>query len=69
MYDTIANYNDRNLTPLPNVKIIESTYQVMTEEQVESNDVTFDTFSPERNEREDMINKITYLKANNFGKF
>ena len=69
MYDTIANYNDRNLTPLPNVKIIESTYQVMTEEQVESNNVTFDTFSPERNEREDMINKITYLKANNFGKF
>ena len=50
IYDTITKYNDKHHTPLPNLKIIAAINRVMREEEVESNIVTVDTFSPHKKE-------------------
>ena len=64
MYDTITNYNEQNHSPLSNTKIIEVIYQVVLEDQVESNNVTVDTLSPKIN---DMTNKVANLTINDIG--
>ena len=67
MYGTITNYNNHNHTPLPNLKVIEATNQVIPEEQAEENKVTVYTFSTQRNKSENLINKFKNLAINNIG--
>ena len=64
MYDTITKYNEQHHTPLSNVNIIEAIDQVMREEEAESNNVTVDIFSPQINNSEDLIDKVTNLTIN-----
>ena len=64
MYDTITNYNCQNNTPLYNSNIREAIDKVIRKEQTEENNVTVDTFSPIRNEGENIINKVASMKIN-----
>ena len=65
MNDTITNYNDRNHTPLSNVKIREAIDKVMLKEKQEANNVTVDTFSTQINGSEDLIGGIANITINN----
>ena len=64
MYDTITKYNDQHHTPLSNVNIIEAIDQVTREKQSEANNATVDMFCPQRNESENLINKVANLTIN-----
>ena len=65
MYDTITNYKDWNHAPLSNEKIREVIDKVILEEQVEANNVTVYTFSPQINESEDLITKVANATISN----
>ena len=67
MYDTITKYNDQNHTLLSNVNIREAIDKLTREEEVESNNVTVNTFSPQRNEIENLINEVENLTINDVG--
>ena len=67
MYDTITNYNDRNQTPLFNNNIREVIDQVILEEQGEENNITADTSSPQRNEIENLIDKVANFTIDDVG--
>ena len=67
MYNTIPNYNDRNHTSLSSTKIREVIDKVMLEYQTELNDATVDTFSPQKNKSEDLIDKVTNLTIKDVG--
>ena len=64
MYDTITKYNGQNHTTLSNVKIREAINKVMKEEQEESNNVMVDTFRPQRNKSDNIINQVTNFTKN-----
>ena len=44
--------------------IIEAINKVMTEKQAEANNITVDTFSPQRNESENLIKKVENMTIN-----
>ena len=64
MYDTITNYNDRNHVSLYYANIRKAKYQVILEDQSESNNFTVDTFSTHINESENLINEVHNLTVN-----
>ena len=68
MYNTITNYNDRNHTPLSNVKIAEAIDKIILEEQAEANNNTVDTFITTRNESNNLFNKIESFTIDDVGK-
>ena len=65
IYDTITNYNERNHTPLSNANIREAIDKVILEEQAEEDNATVDTFSPQRNKSDDLIENSVNLTINN----
>ena len=67
IYDTITNYNDRNHIPLSSANNREAINQLIMEEQAESNNINVDTFSPQRNESEDLIKKVANFTINEVG--
>ena len=69
MNDTILNYSEWNHTPLSNAKIKEKIDKLMLEEQAESNKFLVDTFSPQINKSEFIINKVVNLAKNDVRKY
>ena len=69
MNDTILNYSKWNHTPLSNAKIKEEIDKLMLEEQAESNKFLVDTFSPQINKSEFIINKVVNLAKNDVRKY
>ena len=67
MYDTITNYNEWNHTLLSNANIREEINQLILEEQSEANNIMIDMFSPQRNQSDDLINKVANLTINDVG--
>ena len=61
MYDTITKFNDQHHTPLSNGNIRETIDQVTREGQAETNNLTVDAFSPQRNESDNLINEVANL--------
>ena len=51
-------YNNHHHIPLFNVKIRQLFDQVISEENAEANNVTFDAFVPHRNKSDNIFNKI-----------
>ena len=68
IYDTITKHNDHNHKPLYNVNIRETIDKVMREEKVVTNNIMVDKFIPQRNDSENLINKVKHLKIYNVGK-
>ena len=67
MYYAITKYNEQHHASLYNMNIREAINKVTREKKAEANNITIDTFSPQRNEGENIIKKVENLTINDVG--